>query len=360
VRTLHEQLNALGRHLDAEAPTITTAEILSRSDTVTGEADARALTVAESDAPDERFPAKPNMEVIMLAPDRDESPTRTRTWMMVAAIAAVALIGALLVAATRADEDPVPADEPEPTVPAVEPEPEADAASAEPLVFAGQDVEPGWHTTPLLGVPVTLTIEERWSVAEAQASSIALRNPAGESEVDVATVRWIFLTRLAGWNTPIQATDPSFRTTGSIEPDDIDRWLDQNDVVVLDRRDVLVDNRDAVVVDVQVDPAGTSAPLDFARDPFNHYTDTCGPATEPCIWYRSIPSISDPGRGPRPDPVMHTGQIRRMWLIPIEGLEPILIEAVVPVGDERWLDDFETTTMTSLDLGDDAPPLAAG
>jgi hypothetical protein len=49
-----------------------------------------------------------------------------------------------------------------------------------------------------------------------------------------------------------------------------------------------------------------------------------------------------------------------MWLIPIQGLEPILIEAVVPAGDERWLDDFETTTITSLDLGDDAPPLSAG
>ena len=359
MRTLEEQLGALGRHLDAEAPPITTAEILSRSETVPGEAGAATLTVVESDEPVEQYPTEPTMEIIMLAPDHNESPTRTRTIVMVAAIAALALIGALIVG-TSGEEDPVPADEPVPTVPAVEPGRDADAASAEPLMFTGQNVDPGRYTTPLLGVPVTLTVDEEWSVAEAQASSIALRNPAGESETDAAAVRWIFLTRLGGWNTRTQAIDPSFRGTGSIEPEEIERWLDQNDVVVLDRRDSLVDGRAAVVVDLQVDPAGASAPLDFARDPFNRYNETCGPATEPCIWYRSIPAVSDPGRGPRPDPVMHTDQTRRMWLIPIRGFEPILIEAVVPVGDEAWLDDFETTTITSLDLGDDAPPLSAG
>ena len=360
MRTLEEQLSTVGRHLDAEAPPVTTAEILSRFDTATGTAGARTLTVVESGAPDEQD-AESTLEVIMLASDRNEARPRTRTWMMVAAaIAALALIGGLIVAGTRVDEDPVPADEPEATVPAVEPESDADAASAEPLPFAGTDVEPGRYSSPGLGVPFTLTVDDEWSISETRASFVALRSPAGEGAIDVATVRWIFLTRLGGWNTRAEAIDPSFRTTGSIEPDDIDRWLDQNDVVVLDRRDTVVDGRAAIVVDVQVDDAGTGAPLDFPRDPFNQFNDTCGPATEPCFWYRSIPAQSDHGRGPRPDPVMHTGQTRRMWLIPIEGLEPILIEAVVPLGDERWLDDFETATIASLDLGDDAPPLGAG
>jgi fructose transport system substrate-binding protein len=51
------------------------------------------------------------MEVMMLSPDRNESPTRSRTWVLVAAcIAAVALIGGLIV--TAGSDDGVPADEP--------------------------------------------------------------------------------------------------------------------------------------------------------------------------------------------------------------------------------------------------------
>lgn len=286
-----------------------------------------------------------------------------RRWLLLANAALVigALVAAVVVV-TRPDTAPTSdtASPPDATVPTIEPETEADEVPVLPLPFAGSEVDPGRYSTPLLGVPVALTVDDEWSVSEAGASSIALHSPAGEREIDDATVRWIFLTRLGGWNTQAQAIDPSFRTTGSIEPDEIDRWLDQNDVVALDRRETLVDGRAAIVVDVQVDPAGTSAPLDFPRDPFTLYNDTCGRATEPCLWYRSVPSQSDHGRGPRPDPVVHAGQTRRMWLIPIQGLEPILIEAVVPVGDERWLDDFETTTIISLDLGGDAPPLTAG
>lgn len=286
-------------------------------------------------------------------PDR----RRRRPWLLLvnAALVIGALVAAIVVVSrpdTAPTSDTTPP--PESTLPAVEPEP------ALPLPFVGSTVQPGRHSTPLLGVPVTLTLDDEWSVTEAQASSIALHSPAEDQDIDVTTARWIFLARLGGWNTPAQAIDPSFRTTGSIEPDDIDRWLDQNDVVVLDRRNTEVDGRAAIVIDLQVDATGTSAPLDFARDPFSLYNDTCDPTTEPCFWYRSIPSDSDHGRGPRPDPVLHAGQTRRMWLMPIGGLEPILIEAVVPVGDERWLDDFEATTIASLDLGDDAPPLTAG
>lgn len=299
-----------------------------------------------------------DLEAISVGDAPEPDRQARRRWLLLANAAMV--IGALVatvVVVLRPDTAPTSdtTSPPDPTAPAVEPEP-----VAEPLPFAGLDVEPGRYSTPQLGVPVTLTVDDEWSISESRASFVALRSPAGEVEVDVTTVRWIFLTRLGGWNTRAEAIDPSFRTPGSIEPDDIDGWLDQNDVVVLDRRDTVVDGRPAIVVDLQVDPAGTGAPLDFPRDPFNMFNDTCDSATEPCFWYRSIPAHSDHGRGPRPDPVMHTGQTRRMWLIAVPGLEPILIEAVVPVGDERWLDEFETTTITSLDLGDDAQPLTSG
>jgi hypothetical protein len=59
------------------------------------------------------------LEVIMLSPERNESPTTSHRWMRVAAAAAaLVLVGGLIFATTRADEDPVPADQPELTVPA--------------------------------------------------------------------------------------------------------------------------------------------------------------------------------------------------------------------------------------------------
>jgi hypothetical protein len=56
------------------------------------------------------------MEVIMISPDRNEPHNRSRTWMLVAAgVAAVALVGGLIVAANR-DSDAMPAAEPTVTV----------------------------------------------------------------------------------------------------------------------------------------------------------------------------------------------------------------------------------------------------
>jgi hypothetical protein len=53
------------------------------------------------------------MEVNMLSPDRIEPRNRSRTWMVVAAsVAALALVGGLIVIANRDTDDNVPADQP--------------------------------------------------------------------------------------------------------------------------------------------------------------------------------------------------------------------------------------------------------
>ena len=75
--------------------------------------------IGEQDITEPTDTTGPTLEVIMLSPDRNESPNTSQRWMMVAAsVAALALVGGLIFAATRADEDPVPADQPAPTVPA--------------------------------------------------------------------------------------------------------------------------------------------------------------------------------------------------------------------------------------------------
>ncbi len=62
------------------------------------------------------------MEVIMLSPDRNDSPKRG--WMLAAAAGVIILIGGLVFATTRSDDDTVPADTPQATLPA-EPAPDA-------------------------------------------------------------------------------------------------------------------------------------------------------------------------------------------------------------------------------------------
>ena len=75
--------------------------------------------IGEQDITEPTDAAEPTLDVIMLSPVRNEPPNTSRRWMMVAAsVAALALVGGLIFAAPRADEDPVPADQPEPTVPA--------------------------------------------------------------------------------------------------------------------------------------------------------------------------------------------------------------------------------------------------
>jgi hypothetical protein len=67
---------------------------------------------------DEQDFTEPTMEVIMLSPETNRHDNRTRHWLMAAAgIAALALIGGLIFAGTRADEDTVPADETPAAVP---------------------------------------------------------------------------------------------------------------------------------------------------------------------------------------------------------------------------------------------------
>jgi len=57
-------------------------------------------------------------EVIMLTPNRNESPTTSHRWMMVAAaVGAIVLVGGLIFATSRTDDARVPADRPELTVP---------------------------------------------------------------------------------------------------------------------------------------------------------------------------------------------------------------------------------------------------
>lgn len=313
--------------------------------------DKGAEPIALRLADDDRSDSPSARAELMLSPDTQERANRGGLWIVVAA-AVVGLLAGLLVADFNSDDTPAPADVPTPDVPS------SDTASGEvtDLGFPGATVEPGRYSTSLLGVPVEFVLDGGWTLAAGSRNRVYLHNVADASDANEA--RWVMLTRVGGWMTAEQAVDPDYRYTGSIDPGDIDGWIEDNDVIVANRREIEVDDRPTTAVDVQVEPDAASAPLN--RVPIDgqlFYNVTCTAETTPCIWSSSIPGATDAiGAGDRPDPLMHTGRVRRMWLIEVGGFEPLLIEAIVPEGDEAWLDEFENTTIATLELGDDAPP----
>lgn len=284
------------------------------------------------------------------------APRAARARVALAGVAAAVLLALLvgIIALVSRDDDP-----PAPAGPGPTATDQLDPieAPATDLGFTGARLDPGRYSTHVLGTELTMTLDGEWDLVEARASMVALRRRSDASE---AGDRWIFMARLGGWNSAEEAVDPSFRTTGSIDPADVDGWIDDNGIVVLERRSVQVDGIEALAIDVSVDPTIDGAPLDFPRDPFNGYNDSCTAGTAPCIWYRSIPAESERAAGPRPDPVMHAGQARRLWLVPLGDEAPMLLEAVADDGDRQWLDDVETTSIGSVELGAVVPAVAVG
>jgi hypothetical protein len=115
---------------------------------------------------DEQTDQPPTMEVIMLSPDRNDSPKRG--WMLAAAaVAGLALVGGLVFATANSDDDTVPADTPAVTVPAepapdAEVDPDTDAAvvpAPDPTTAAEVAPEP-------VPEPVTVTLTGTFSTTK--------------------------------------------------------------------------------------------------------------------------------------------------------------------------------------------------
>jgi hypothetical protein len=104
------------------------------------------------------------MEVIMLSPDRNDSPKRG--WMLAAAAGVIVLIGGLVFATTRSDDDPVPADTPTATLPA-EPAPDAEVdPDAEAVVDPAPEPTAATETVPApepVAEPVSVTVTGSFS-----------------------------------------------------------------------------------------------------------------------------------------------------------------------------------------------------
>ena len=117
---------------------------------------------------DEQADQPPTMEVIMLSPDRNDSPKRG--WMLAAAaVAGLALVGGLVFATTRSDDDTVPADTPTATLPA-EPAPDAEVdPDTDAVVVPAPDPTTAAEVAPEpepVPEPVTVTLTGTFSTTK--------------------------------------------------------------------------------------------------------------------------------------------------------------------------------------------------
>ena len=135
-----------------------------------------------------------------------ESSNPKRQWLLVAAVIAVlGLVAGLVFIGNRADEEPVPADEPEPTAPeaTVQEEPAAEPEAVPLAQF--EEFGPGTYETTLLGVPLTFDTDEGWSTVFFQTGELLFLNP----DFETAGVRSWRVTRLGGWHTTMKRATPS-------------------------------------------------------------------------------------------------------------------------------------------------------
>jgi len=322
-----------------------------------------------------------NMTLTALEPDAPEQQAPKRTWLMAAAaaVAALALIAGLIFAGTRADDEPVPADQPEPTVAAVEPEPtvasvepepdaEADDAAppAEPQdqtedatdpvapadpVEAGdalpatfESVPAGRYTTSQLGVDATFDLPGDLLLTSNRPGNVTLIGGYDGSYVPETGVA-VNLNRWAGWSTRDEAT--LVAPTGSIDPYDVDAWVASNDITLLSDTEREIAGRPARVFDVQVDPASTVQATTYPNGP------GCFPGWEPCFHMGAI--ANDDGQ--RTDWVS-AKRVTRFYLLTIEGSEPLIVAVGAQPGSD-FFDQIESTLIGSLELGPDAPPIGA-
>jgi hypothetical protein len=325
VMTLFERANPVPDNDDIDSP-LTASRYL---DTLHQRSSTMTLTTTEPEAPEH---------------------TETRRWPLLAAAAARVLaptIGGLVLAA-RDDKDETPLQE--------QPPPDSLALPVGELGFPGSSTDAGTYESDVLGVPLTFTVADDWTLWNVRPNNFTLTSTDQLSVFAANDYRLVRFMRVGGWHTRDEATDISIQAPGSIDPYDIDAWIADNDVVVDVSTDTVVSGRATRVLDIGVDPASDLA------------VPACGETgeppqqVEPCFWYAALSDIPSDAIGTRigAERGLSPLHVSRFWLITIDGHDPLLVHALAPVGDDAWLDEFEAATIHTLILDDDAPPASAG
>lgn len=275
-------------------------------------------------------------EIIMLT----ENTLTTRRWPLVAAAAAIValLVGAL--ALVNRDRDTQPADDP-PT-PTVAPEPESAPVSEFP--DAGSVLEPGRYTTDTPGVTVTFTLGEGrtapWTLATNERAGISLVS-------DESAREFIAIGRIGSWFDADEARDENTTGLGSIAAGDIDGWIEQNGIIVVNSAEVEVGGRSAEYRQFRLDttPGATA--------------DFCPDGEAPCLWAVSgSADVIDESSTPVP---VGRDRLHSVWLVDMAEYEPLFVVAIPNLVDEEtWFAETVQPIIDSIELGEPAPAVEGG
>ncbi len=282
-------------------------------------------------------------EIIMLT----ENTFTKRRWPLVAAAAAVVAIAIGAIAlVNRGDDIELPATPPQPAptiAPAPEPESASDAVMELPPVDS--QVAPGRYTSNAPGVAVTFTLDEGQTAPWTLTSN---QEPGGiQLWSDDSGREFMAIGRVGSWYDADEARDGEMTGVGSISPDEIDRWIEENGIIVTESADVEVGNRPAQYRQIRLDTsAGASA-------------DFCPPAEQPCLW-AATGSADTVGEGPSRIPFSRD-RLHSIWLVDMDDYEPLVILAIPNLDDEQaWFDTIVQPIVDSMEFGEPAPVIEGG
>ncbi len=315
-------------------------------------------------------------EIIMLT---DNTFTKRR-WPLVAAAAAVAALAITGIAlVNRGDEPDAPANPPQPA-PTIAPAPDgADEQSVdqqtadeqlteepiateqttdgqpeeEPVAESsalalprpGGTAEPGRYASDALGVPVEFDLgvaqTAPWAVMNEEPGRLWMHSEGSD-------VEFLAMGRLGSWYDAIEARTEGTTGLGSIPPDDIDGWIAQNGIIVVDSDEVEVGGRTAEYRQFRLDttPGATA--------------DFCGGGA-PCLWASTgSPDVV----GGTANPIqIGLDRVQSIWLVDMDEFEPVYIFAAAQLGedgDQQWFTDVIQPIIDSITFGEPAPVVEGG
>lgn len=291
-------------------------------------------------------------DIIMLTDEREQvSAGRTPKWLPIAAAAAVAIIVAGVFALSRGDgEDLLVTDDP-PAEVTVDGDVEEDSApdTSEPPVEEAKPLIVGLPVTGLmeadqLGITMTFETDEMLATDFVEPGSFAL--------FPFSEVGRFGASRVGGWYDAEQSIDDTHLGEGSIDANDVEAWIENNQHIAQRLPDTAISGRTARVYDITLDEnMEGSIPVVRSRMP-SWFDDS-----DRCVLVNSVST-----EFPDPQTTTYTeqkaicsDQRRRLWFIEVDGFDPIAIWAEA-FDDSGYIDEFEATILPTIEIGPDAGP----
>ena len=217
-------------------------------------------------------------------------------------------------------------------------------SDADALPIPGADVDPGRYASDSLGVPVEFDLDvgltAAWTLANEEPGRLWFISSGSDRE-------FLAMGRLGSWYDATEARTADQSGLGSIPPDDIDGWIAQNGIIVVDSADVEVGGRPAKYRQFRLDttPGATA--------------DFCG-GSAPCLWAATgSPDVL----GGTANPVeVGFDRVQSIWLVDMDEFEPVYIFAAAQLGDgdEQWFADIVQPIVDSIEFGEPAPAVEGG